>query len=1358
MSYKAHEIMLLEADMANLETDDVFVLPASFAQRRLWFLDQLEPAGAITYNEHTAVRLSGHLNLAALEQSLNEVVRRHESLRTSFMDIDEQLCQIIQPSLPLPILFVDLSALSNQDRAVHLKRHVVEAARKPFDLSQAPLLRAQLLRLQPTEHILHLVIHHIIYDRWSQSLLRREIFTLYEAFRAGHPSPLPDLPIQYADYAIWQHAWFQGPVLQEQLAYWKKQLGGKLPALDLPTDRPRPPVQTFNGDYEKFTLAETLTQALRNLSTRENVTLYMTLLAAFKTLLHRYTGQGDILIGSPIANRTRVELEPLVGFFVNTLVLRTDLADDPTFQTLLKRVSRTAFESYAHQDLPFEKLVEELHPERDLSRHPIFQVLFVLKNLPDRDLHNPPGLHVERFEVEYRTAKFDLSLYVDEDGPQIKGFFEYNTDLFEAATIRRMIGHFQTLLEGIVANSDRALSTLPLLTEAERQQLLFEWNDTGSSYPRSQCLHRLFEAQAEQTPAGIAVIFEADCLTYRELNQKANYLAHHLQSLGVGPETLVGLYMDRSLEMMVGLLGILKAGGAYIPLDPAFPPDRIAFMVADSQVPLLLTQQHLVSQLPDQTATVLCLDTDWPEITAASLLAPNYQENLSGEVQPANLAYVIYTSGSTGKPKGVQISHQAAVNFLTSMAKAPGLNKDDTLLAVTTLSFDIALLELFLPLITGAKVVIVDRKIAADGQQLQAYLDQTGATVLQATPATYRLLLEAGWRGHDQLKILVGGEALPQDLANRLLQCGASLWNMYGPTETTVWSAVHRIEPEADPISIGRPIANTEIYILDKHLQPVPVGVTGELHIGGHGLARGYLNRPDLTAEKFIKHPFRTESTVRIYKTGDLARYLPNGLIECLGRLDHQVKIRGYRIELGEIEVLLRQHPAVEEAVVVVREIATGDKNLVAYVIAGHPLTTDELRPFLKEKLPEYMIPSFFVFLDALPLTPNGKIDRKALPVPNPAKPKLADAFSGPRDTLEFQMTKIWEDILGRGPLAIQDNFFELGGHSLLAVRLFNQIEQQMGQKLPLATLFQAPTIEQLTSMLREKHWPPAWNSLVAIQPKGNKYPLFCVHAAGGNILFYRDLARHLGVTQPFYGLQAQGLDGQKPPLTRVEDMAALYLKEIRAIQPKGPYLLGGYCLGGTIALEMAQQLYAQGQEVALLALIETYNWNNRTRSSTDSIYYYMQKIEFHWRNFTLLNSRGKLTFLKEKAKVAKSRRRVFYGKLMSKMGKSPSQRNGTSEIDVSLARLWETNDTAASTYQPRSYPGKITHFCPLKAYARYQDPALGWDQLALGGVETHRLPVFPAGMMVEPFVKQLADTLTVCINRALETELGHKP
>ncbi|MEH2037877.1 amino acid adenylation domain-containing protein [Nostoc sp.] len=904
-------------------------LPLSFAQQRLWFLNQMEPDNPF-YNISRAVLLKGSLNVAALEQSINEIVRRHEVLRTSFTDVEGRAVQEIASALNIKLLIIDLGKLSPEEQEVEIWRLASSQARQAFNLTEDALLRTSLLRLQEEEHVLVFTIHHIVADGWSAGVIVREVAALYESFSSGKPSSLPDLTIQYADFAIWQRQWLQTEVQLSQMAYWKQQLGGKLPVLQLPTDRPRPAIQTFRGRKQSWQIPKVLTEALKSLSRREAVTLFMTLLAAFKTLLYRYTNQADILIGSPIANRNRSEIEPLIGFFVNTLVLRTDLSSNPSFKELLRRVREVTLDAYAHQDLPFEQLVEELQPERNLSHTPLFQVMLILQNAP-MEVLKLPGVILSPMEVETETAMFDITLFLTETEQGLTGVFEYNSDLFDAATISRIQGHFQILLEGIVANPDRHLSDLPILTATEEQQLLVDWNQTSADYP-SSCIHELFEAQVEQTPNSIAVVFEDRQLTYQELNIRANQLAQYLQELGVVPEMLVGICVERSLDMVVGLLGILKAGGAYVPLDPAYPHERLAFMLEDAQVSVLLTQQKLVATLPKYQGKVVYLDTDWQKISQTNC-------HPISQVTTKDLAYVIYTSGSTGKPKGVQIPHRALVNFLSAMRLNIRLTQEDILLSVTTLSFDIAALEIYLPLIVGARLIVVSREVAIDGTQLLEKLISSGTTVIQATPATWRLLLAAGWQGRQSLKILCGGEALDRELANQLLERSTELWNLYGPTETTIWSAAHQVEATNNVegrdgiISIGRPIANTEFYILDENLQPVPVGVPGELHIGGVGLALGYLNQPELTVQKFIPNPFNNTSTSRLYKTGDLVRYRLDGTIEYLGRIDHQVKVRGFRIELGEIETLLSQNPEVQQAVVLVQESQPDNKRLIAYIV-----------------------------------------------------------------------------------------------------------------------------------------------------------------------------------------------------------------------------------------------------------------------------------------------------------------------------------------------------------------------------------------------------------------------------------------
>jgi amino acid adenylation domain-containing protein len=873
--------------------------------------------------------------------------------------------------------------------------------------------------------------------------------------------------------------------LAEHLDYWKQRLEGAPKGLELPTDRPRPPVQTFAGARYSFVLPQPLFAALETLSQQQEVTLFMTLLAAFQVLLHRYTGQDDLLVGTPIVEYPQAEHAEVIGNFVNFLVLRTSLSGNPSFQELLRRVREVTLEAYAHQHAPFEQLVATLLPERDLSHHPLFQVMFILENASPEALEvRGPTLH--SIVGDSSRTHCDLTLYLQDNVQGLRGWVAYSTDLFDATTIARLVGHWQKLLEGVVADPEQPISELPLLTDAE-QQLLVEWDATVTAYSKENCIHQLFEAQVECTPDAVAAVYKDAQLTYRELNQRANQLAHYLQKLGVGPEVLVGICAERSLDMVVGMLGILKAGGAYVPLDPTYPSERLAFMLTDAQVPVLVTQEHLTKHLPVHGLKVVCLDAD------ATALAQQDKANPPPTGTADNLAYVIYTSGSTGRPKGVQILHRAVVNFLLSMRQQPGLTAEDTLLAVTTLSFDIAALEIFLPLIVGARLIVASRDVVTSGTALAEALDRSHATVMQATPITWRMLLAAGWQGNPRLKILCGGEALPQELARQLLPKAASLWNLYGPTETTIWSTVCKIEPEHELVTVGRPIANTQIYLLDAQLHLVPIGVSGELYIGGDGLARGYLNRPELTAERFIPHPFSDAPGACLYKTGDLARYRADGTIELIGRLDHQVKLHGFRIELGEIEAMLGQHLAVRQAVVMAREDTPGDKRLVAYVVPQpeQTLTSSELRRLMQERLPDYMIPTAFVFLETLPQTPNGKVDRRALPAPEQTRPKVDTPFITPTLMVHHQLIQIWEELLDARPIGIQDNFFDLGGYSLLAVRLVDRIEQVWSKKISPEMLLANPTIEHLA------------NALVQPEETGSASPLMAVRAGDSEQLVF---------------------------------------------------------------------------------------------------------------------------------------------------------------------------------------------------------------------------------------------------------------
>lgn len=1043
-------------------------LPLSLGQERLWFLERLQPANP-AHNVFAALRFAGRLNPAALEQGLDEIVRRHEALRTIFFTTESQRPgQRIAPTLNVPLRLVDLRGTPPSEREVEAQRLAVEESRRPFELTQGPLLCTTLMRLGEEQHMVALTVHRMVSDQRSLGVMVRELTALYEAFSRGKPSPLPDLSIQYADYAQWQREWLAGEVSRQQLSYWKQQLSNAPDMLESPTDRLRPSVQTFRGARKPVILSKSLSEALKELSRREGVTLFVTLLAAFQTLLARYTSQDDIIVGSPVAGRTRAGTKELIGLFENTLVLRTDLSNDPSFRELLRRVRETVLAAYAHQDLPFEKLVEELQLRRDLSRNPLFQVMFALENTSKSTL-KLQELTVSHQEIDPKTTRFDLRLELADTPEGLRGSFEYNTDLFEAATIRRMAGHLQVLLEGILAGPDRRLSELPLLTAAERHQLLIEWNDTEMDYPRDKTVHQLFEEQVERTPDAVAVMYEQQQVTYRELNQRANRVGHHLRRLGVEPEARVGIMVNRSLEMVVGLLGILKAGGAYVPLDPAYPKERLSFILGDAEVSLLLTQQRLAEKLPEHTAHVVDLDSD-------KAIVEESVENLFGGAGAENLAYLMYTSGSTGRPKGVAIEHRSTVALSHWADEFYAPEHLAGVLASTSINFDLSVFELFVPLSWGGKVILLGggtTPLAENALRLRTLPSAEDVTLIHTVPSAIDELVRVDGVPASARIVSLGGEPLQNVLAQRIYQRETiqQVLNFYGPTEDTVWSTVALVKRGAsEPPTIGRPVPNTRIYLLDQHLRLVPIGARGELHIGGVGLARGYLNRPHLTAEKFIPDPFSNEPGARLYKTGDLARYRTDGSLEFLGRLDHQVNIQGYRIELGEIEAALVEHPGVDKSVVMAREDDSSEKRLVAYVVAnGQPApSASELRGWLKEKLPEYMLPSAFVLLEALPLTLNGKVNRKALPDPDHTRSELEGAYMAPRTPQEETLARIWAEVLGLERVSIQDDFFKLGGDSLLAAQAISRVCDAFEVELPLRTLFERTTIAELAVPVAE--------------------------------------------------------------------------------------------------------------------------------------------------------------------------------------------------------------------------------------------------------------------------------------------------
>ncbi|MEH1817514.1 MAG: amino acid adenylation domain-containing protein [Nostoc sp.] len=1023
-------------------------LPLSFAQQRMWFLYHLESQSPF-YNEGLQLRVAGVLNVEALQRSINEIIRRHEILRTTFPAVDGKPVQVISPSLTINIPVLDLQGLKEAE----VQQIVTKEARQPFDLSNAPLLRVTLLRLGSESHVLVLIMHHIITDGWSMGIFIQELSNLYRGFTVDSPLLLAELPIQYVDFAVWQRQWLTEAIQKQQLNYWKQQLADAPPLLELPTDKPRPAVQTFCGATQEFQIDQNLSKQIKTFSQQSGATLFHTLLAAFVVLMFRYSGQDDICIGSPIANRNRRELEPLIGFFVNTLVLRNQIKGNPSFSEFLSQVRQVATSAYTHQDVPFEQVVEALQPERSLSYNPLFQVVFVLENFLLDTLELTDVTLTPQF-VERGTSQFDLTLAIWETKAGLIGSWEYNSDLFEPDTIARMTSHFQTLLAAIIANPNQAIGELPLLTQTERHQLLVEWNDTYTPYPQSKCVHELFEQQVEKTPNAIAVVYENESLTYQQLSDRANQLAQYLRSLGVKPEVLVGICVERSPLLIVGLLGILKAGGAYLPLDPAYPQERLAFMLEDAHVSVLLTQETLVATLPPHKARVVCLDSD---------ISSTRTENLLHTVTTDNLAYVIYTSGSTGRPKGVQIEHRGLLNLVFWHQQAFAVSSLDRVTQVAGVAFDACGWEIWPYLTAGASIHFPDDETRLDPEQLRDWLLSKAITISFLPTPMAEKILSLNWPANAALRtLLTGGDQLHQYPST---SHPFEVVNNYGPTENTVVATSGTVPKRQQAYlqpTIGRAIANTQIYILDSLLQPVPIGVTGELYIGGESLARGYLHRPDLTTERFIPNPFAPQE--RLYRTGDLVRYQADGNIEFLGRIDYQVKIRGFRIELSEIEATLTQHPQVRDAVVITREDIPGVKNLAAYIIPEltQP-TSNELRLFLKSKLPSYMVPASFTVLEVLPITPNGKVDRRALPVPE-FESDESTGFVSPHTHTEEVLAKIWRDVLLLKQVGIHDNFFELGGDSIISMQIIAKANQA-GLKLTPKQLFQHQTIAELATV-----------------------------------------------------------------------------------------------------------------------------------------------------------------------------------------------------------------------------------------------------------------------------------------------------
>lgn len=1038
----------------------------SFGQERLWFLHQLEPQSPV-YNRPLGLRFRGEIDIKAIERSVNKIVTRHESLRSSIRTEHGVPILQIAEELNIRIPIRDLSKFPINMRMCEAQQCAAEESKIPFDLSQGPLLRGLLICLDTEDHVLILVFHHMIFDWWSANVLRSEFCALYSTQITGENCLLPDLEIQYYDFTHWQLIEYSDDNLDRGLSFWCDQLGKDPHSLQLPIDHQRPPVQTYSGASKSLQLSKNLTKELLRVSREEDSTLFMILYAAFNVLLLRYTGHHDITVGVPTAGRTHKETEHLIGLFINILVLRTDLTGDPTVRELIQHIRKLVLEGFAHQTIPFEKLVEKLNPERDLSRSPLFQVLFNLKNFPDVD-SKAGSLVIEPFHFDPGIAQYDLNMELQVIDERLCCNLVFNTDLFDPDMAIRFLDHFNNLLDQFVTAPDERISTLDILSDIEHSQLLTSWNGLETEDRGLGCIHQYFEQHAEKNPEAIAVIDKDSQFTYRQLNEYANQIAHTLIQKDLQPEMFVGIYLERSVRTIASLLAVMKTGGAYIPLNPTHPSKRLALILENTRMHTIITEENAIDNLPPHNVDLLDLIADNDKIRMQSI------ENLGIVVAANQLIYMLHTSGSTGKPKGILVEHQNVVNALISFTLEPGLVKDDILLSVTADDFDISALEFFLPLIVGARIIMVDRKTTRDGFLLKEALAQSRATVMQATPATWHLLLSAGWRGDNNLKILCGGESLDRSLANNLLDRGACLWNLYGPTETTIYSVIHKVKYGKDRIPIGKPIANTQIYIVDPNFELVPIGISGEIIIGGSGVSRGYHKLPALTAERFVSNHFRREEDTHLYKTGDLGRRRADGTIEFLGRQDQQVKIHGYRIELEDIEFHLQRYPGVQAAVLTTPEFHRKDLQLLAFIVMRDAKTipVESIRKFLGKELPQYMIPSIYIQLDSLPLTSSGKIDRNALPAIDKNQLSVEESHDKPRNNIERKLSAIWVDILNLKSAGIHDNFFDLGGHSLLATQVAARIRDEFHLEIVVRHLFESgQTIAGLAQIIDSLQW-----------------------------------------------------------------------------------------------------------------------------------------------------------------------------------------------------------------------------------------------------------------------------------------------
>jgi amino acid adenylation domain-containing protein len=1322
--------------------EETFVFPASFAQRRMWILELLEP-GSSAYHVPLALRLRGAFDVAALERAVEALIARHESLRTTFDEEDGELVQVVHSPYRARIPVVTLEHIPIDDREREATRLVQQESQAPFDLRRGPLVRVSVLRLAAEEHVLLVTLHHIITDGWSKGIFFRELSALYAGMRNNQPVTLSELPVQYGDYAVWQQQQLRGEELERLVAYWRSVLPTPLPRLELPTDSVRPIDTSGPGAIVSLQLSEQLTARIRDTARAARATPFMALTGAYAALLQRYSGDELIVIGTPVAGRTQREMEGLIGLFVNTLAVPIDLSGRPSYRSLLGRVRDAALGAFAHEALPFEKLVEVLQPERQMGRHPVFQVDFALQNAPSETV-SLEGLEVSSFGSAPRRAKFDLSLTAAERDGRLRLMCEYRTDLFEAATAHRFLAQLELLLDRATAAPDAPLATIALLTEAEHARIVGEWSGTPAARPEAT-VHDLVIYQCAATPSFVAAEYGADVLTYRDLDLRSRQLAMYLGHHGVTSGTRVGVFLEPSLEFAVALLGTLRAGGVCVPLDRGYPAERLAYMLADAGIDTVLTASALAAELPAQVPQIVRLDADWPMVAAGP------QRPLP-TVEPADAAYVLYTSGSTGQPRGIVLSHRGLVNHHLGVCELYGLTDRDRTLQFCSVSFDVCIEEIYPTWIAGGTVVFKPRQLLGVGADFAEWIATCRITVLNLPTGYWHEWVSALSQAHATVPscvrlVLIGGDRANATLLARWRQVAGPrtrLMNAYGPAEATITATVYELPGTPTPdetrreIPIGRPLSNVRVYVLDESGKSAPAGIPGEICIGGVGVGIGYLGRAELTAERFLSDPFDPTGTGRMYRTGDRARYRNDGTLEFLGRTDFQVKIRGYRIEPAEVEAILAQHPAVESAAVVPFDSAAGGKRLAAYVVPQGklPPAPEALRRWARERLPEYMVPSAVTLLDALPLTSNGKVDRRALPAPDPVSME-GTTYALPRTTLQWQLVQIWERLLGIEPIGIHDDFFDRGGHSLLAARMLFEVERATGLRVPLTTLFDCATIEHLAKELQQvaQMGAGARAELIVVQQGSpGKVPIAFVHGdwSGGG-LYCRNLAVALGPDQPFYALPPHLPDDPGAPRT-IEDMARAHVTVLRTRQPHGPYRLGGYCNGGFIALEMARLLRVEGEQVDQLFVVDAWALNARFRPLARFFRFIhtlapndhsreeiarlrartlsrLRPLYQRWRRFNFYPLRERLAFaagwLSRRGRRLLVRAARAVGFRAIQLPPAPERTLPVAEEADATLRYYSR---AVNRFVPRWYDGPVHLICSTQTWLRWPDRTLGWE------------------------------------------------